>query len=266
MERGKYHLLGWSSGFWWLASSSSSSSSSWPFAYLTSAHHLHGRLTIRSGGGGGGGFCFQVQSLEDISSGIDPSSIVIDACHGLSRSSPTPPLLPLQHLQDIIGDNYIISLGVPLGWDIEEEGDSTPTPHPTTHKQPNCLISLGLPRATTIHYDGIHYLVGKFMMHFNKLNKMGVPTIEGIDQFIRLSPQEVSTSSSSNDEHGYLRPGTTGKETFPIFGILFVHFGVMMMASLFLTPRWYPVFVMSFRVGHAGFYSAPCFRGSHKRY
>ena len=74
----------------------------------------------------------------------------------------------------------VVSLGVPLGWDSE---DDVPAPSPQSGCfVPDGLISLGLPRASVVNFDGRHYLAGRFMTH----GKKGFPAFPHTAQYVDM--------------------------------------------------------------------------------
>lgn len=115
----------------------------------------------------------------------DRFDVVVDALFGFSfKGDPRPPFdTLLQALGPAAGPPAIVSVDIPSGWDVEW-GDAR-----GAGLQPDVLVSLTAPKLAARHFEGVHYLGGRFVPPATR-DKYGLvlPPYPGVQQCVRISP------------------------------------------------------------------------------
>ena len=88
---------------------------------------------------------------------IDDSTLIVDGLLGFSASG--PPRDPYtDYIQFLASTSKkVVAIDIPSGWDVDK-GDTY-----NTNYNPSMLISLSAPKLFSRHFQGIHYVGGRFI-------------------------------------------------------------------------------------------------------
>ncbi|CAK9033674.1 unnamed protein product [Durusdinium trenchii] len=107
--------------------------------------------------------------------------VALDAVFGFSfKGTPRPPFAEmLKAIQ--ISSLKVMSVDIPSGWDVEK-GDTT-----GDGLQPDALISLTAPKKAAAHFNGRHFLGGRFVPPgIVEKYKLRLPAYPGVSQIVEL--------------------------------------------------------------------------------
>lgn len=129
----------------------------------------------------------EILSLEEAKTMMTKSKVIVDGLFGFSFKPPIRS--PFDELISYMAENTtkiapIVSIDIPSGWDV----DIGPLPE-TSDIKPTMLVSLTAPKPCSEHFQGVHFLGGRFIN--NKIaEKYGIKELvekyRGNDMVVKL--------------------------------------------------------------------------------
>jgi len=109
--------------------------------------------------------------------------VILDAIFGFSFSgsvrAPFDTVLPALQQSAL----PVVSVDIPSGWDVEQG-----PPAGVDHLKPEMLVSLTMPKKCASHFNGAHYLGGRFVPPtIAKQFNFKQPAFPGLEQVVKLS-------------------------------------------------------------------------------
>jgi NAD(P)H-hydrate repair Nnr-like enzyme with NAD(P)H-hydrate epimerase domain len=105
--------------------------------------------------------------------------IIIDALFGFNYDTNREMPIHLKELSDLSSSKVVISIDVPSGWGSNE--------NTKPDWEPSYILSLGLPKVSTINYRGHHYLCCNiFYHHALKFFKTKITDLDFTSPWIKI--------------------------------------------------------------------------------